>query len=195
VALPLPKLTPEQYLAIEREAEYKSEYFDGQMYAMAGGTENHADIAGNLNALLRRRLAGRGCKVFTSDMRVRTDSSGLYAYPDVSVVCGERILASIWRDILINPKLIIEVLSDSTEAHDRGRKFQQYRKIASLEEYVLVSQTEPLIESYRRSPSGTWLLGEVRGLEATLVFQSLGIEAPLAEIYLDVDFIPDALSR
>ena len=191
MALPLPKLTPEQYLAIEREAEYKSEYFKGEMYAMAGGTANHSDLAGSLNAIFRNRLAGRNCKVFNSDMRVRTGADGLYTYPDVSVVCGPRIFADDEGDVLVNPKLIVEVLSKSTQANDRGYKFQEYKKIASLEEYVLVSQSEPLIERYWRAPGGAWsAYAEARGLNAPLLLQSLGIEIPLAEIYRDIELEP-----
>jgi Uma2 family endonuclease len=188
MALPLPKLTVAQYLAIERQAEYKSEFYKGEMFPMPGGTANHSELAVTLGSILRVRLMGRACKVFNSDLKVRTGEDGLYTYPDVSVVCGERIFADDETDVLLNPKLIVEVLSKSNEAHDRGFKFREYKKIASLEEYILVSQFEPLIERFRREPGGLWIsCSEAHGMDATLVLESLGLEIPLAEIYRDIE--------
>ena len=189
MAVPRPKLTAQDYLAIERQAEYKSEFYRGEMFAMAGGTENHADLGLALASILRARLAGLGCKVFNSDMKVRTGDTGLYTYPDVSVVCGKRQFAKGQREVLINPKLIIEVLSKSTEAKDRGFKFQLYKQIESLEEYVLVSQHEPLVERFGRPPHGAWSdYSEARGLEATLILKSLDLALPLSEIYHEIEF-------
>ena len=189
VAVPLPRLTPEKYLEIERTAEYRSEYFRGEMFAMPGGTRRHSRLGMDLGRILMNRLKeiGSSCQVFGPDMKVRTAPDGLYAYPDVSVTCGE--LVSDLTDFLTRPKLIIEVLSVSTEAHDRGFKFQQYKRIASLEEYVLVSQFEPLIECFWRAPGGEWSgSSEVRGLDASLVLASVGLTIPLAEIYEGVQF-------
>ena len=188
MAVVLPKLTLEEYLAIERNAEYKSEFYRGEMFAMPGGTANHSDLAVAIASILRTRLLGRGCKVFNSDLKVRTGTDDLYTYPDLSVVCGERIFADDESDVLVNPKLIVEVLSRSTEAHDRGFKFQEYKKVASLQEYVLVSQSAPLIETFWRPEGGVWSgYSEARGLDATLVLQSLGLDIPLAEIYRDIE--------
>ena len=188
MAVPIPKLDPEEYLAIERQAEYKSEYFRGEMFAMAGAAPNHNRLVVRLTALLFVRLDGRGCEVFNSDGRVRTHPSGLYTYPDLTVVCGSADFATDQRDVLTNPKLIIEVLSPSTEGHDRGFKFQQYQSIESLQEYVLVSQFEPRIESFYRAAGGTWgEYSESAGLGAVLVLKSLGVEIPMADLYRNID--------
>lgn len=189
MAVPIPKLTPEEYLKIERAAEYKSEYYRGEMFAMAGGSTGHSGLAAQLIGLLLNRLRGKGCKVYTSDLKVRTQSSGLYTYPDVSVVCGKPVLADDENDVLVNPRVIFEVLSPSTEAKDRGFKFQQYKQIETLEAYVLVSQREFLVERFSRAAGGAWTVyAEVRGMDAVLTLKSLGIEIPLAEIYQDVEF-------
>ena len=140
MALPLPRLTPRQYLQIERDAEHKSEYYRGETLAMAGGSPEHSEIAANLIGILRSRLSGKGCKVYTSDLKVRTEPDGLYAYPDVTVICGKPIRLEDDPHVIENPKVLFEVLSPSTEANDRGFKFQQYKHIESLSEYVLVSQ-------------------------------------------------------
>ena len=189
MAVPLPKLTVEQYLAIEREAEYKSEYYRGDMFAMAGGTGPHSELSVTMTRLIGNRLAGRGCKVYNSDMKVQIEPGGLHTYPDGSVVCGKPVFSTSTKEALVNPKLIVEVLSKSTEAHDRGFKFQEYKKIASLEEYVLVSQTEPLVERFARRSGAAWMdYSEARGMDARIELQSLGIEIPLEEIYGEIDF-------
>ena len=187
MAVPLPKLTPDEYLAIEREAEYKSEYFNGEMFARPGGSPNHSRICTRLIVALGSRLEEGGCEVFSSDLRIRTAAAGLYAYPDVTVVCGTPVIED--TDLLTNPRLIFEALSDSTEARDRGFKFRRYKQIPSLKEYVLVSQAEPYIEQFQRAADGEWTnYSEVRGLEAVLVLKSVGIEIPLAEIYRGIRF-------
>jgi Uma2 family endonuclease len=189
MAVPLSKLTPDEYLGIERDAEFKSEYFNGEMFAMAGGTPTHSELAANLITVIRSRLVGRGCKVYTSDLRVRTGTTtGLYTYPDVTVVCGKPVFATDEADVLTNPTLLVEVLSKSTEAKDRGFKFQQYKQIATLMEYVLVSQTEPLVERFWRSAGGEWTYADAHGMEATIGLNSIGIDVALAEIYRDIEF-------
>lgn len=156
---------------------------------MAGGTENHSDLGVAIASILRIRRSGRGCKVFNSDMRVLTDKNGLYTYPDVSVVCGRRIFVDDRRDVLVNPKLIVEVLWKSTEAKDRGFKFHLYKQVESLEDYVLVSQSEPLIECFSRLSGGAWSdYSEACGLDATLVLKSLELEIPLEDIYREIEF-------
>ncbi len=186
-AQPQNRLTPEEYLEIERAAEFRHEYYNGQMFLMPGGSFKHAVIIANLTAQLHFALKHRPCLVANSDLRARTAESGLYTYPDVSVVCGEPKFADGRTDTLVNPSLIIEVLSPSTERKDRGFKFAQYRAIESLQEYALVSQDEPRVEVFRRQEGGHWLLTEFLGLESQARFESVDISIPLAEIYLKVD--------
>jgi Uma2 family endonuclease len=189
----LPYLSPEEYLTIEREAEFKSEYYQGKMYpmegpyAMAGGKRVHSMLKMNFGIELGTALKGR-CIVFDSDLRVRVSPTGLYTYPDISVVCDKPLMLDDHDDVLLNPKLIVEVLSKSTEAHDRGLKFVQYRMIESFEEYVLVSQAEPRVERFRRQPGGQWVLSDTVGLDAVVVLESLECQILMAEIYRNVDF-------
>jgi len=133
-------LTPEQYLEIERKAEYKSEYFNGETFAMAGASRRHNLITGNVFAAIHRQIRNRPCEAYTNDMRVKVSESGLYTYPDVVVVCEKPEFDDEHRDTLLNPSLIVEVLSESTEAYDRGKKFENYRMIASLSDYLLIAQ-------------------------------------------------------
>jgi Uma2 family endonuclease len=184
-------LTPEQYLKIERAAQCKSEYYNGRMYAMAGASATHVLITGNLTGETRNALKGRGCLVFASDLRVRVSPAGLYTYPDLAVVCDQPKYADNDRDTLLNPIVIVEVLSPSTEGYDRGFKFAQYRRIESLQEYVLVSQTEPCVEVFRRQPGGNWLLAESAGLDAACRLESLDCGIALSEIYAGVTFGED----
>ena len=183
-----PRLTPEQYLEIERAAERKSEYYNGRMYAMAGASAAHVLVTANLTGEVRSALKGRPCLVFHSDLRVRVPPAVLYAYPDLAVVCGKPAYAEPGRDTLLNPTAIIEVLSPSTEAYDRGLKFALYRKIESLQEYVLVSQTDARIEVFRRKPGEKWELSEFTGLDAVCQFESLDCSVALSEVYQNVPF-------
>jgi len=176
-------LTPEEYLALERKAEVRSEYLDGDMVAMSGGSREHNLIVGNLVREMGLQLKGRPCEVYPSDMRVKVSATGLYTYPDDTVVCGEPQLEDERRDTLLNPTVIFEVLSDSTESYDRGSKFAHYRKVPSLVEYVLVSQREYRIEQYVRQPDGPWLRSEVRGLNGNLVLPSIQSSMEMAQIY------------
>lgn len=187
-ALPQHRLTEAEYLAQERLASFKSEYLDGETFAMAGASLPHNRISVNTLALLRPQLEGRGCDVFTSDLRIRVSQTGLYTYPDLVVVCGEPELLDEQNDTLLNPKLIIEILSRSTEAYDRGQKFGHYRTIASLTDYVLISQERPLIEHFSRS-RGIWELRTAEGLEATLELPSIGCRLALAEVYRRVKLL------
>ncbi len=187
-AQPQPSLTPEQYLEIERAAEFRNEYYNGHVYAMSGGSAPHGYIIANWVRRLGNALDKLPCRVAGSDLRVRVSPGGLYTYPDVVVVCGEPQYADGRIDTLLNPVLIVEVLSPSTEAYDRGFKFTQYRKLESLQEYVLVSQGEPRVEVFRRQPSGDWLLSDCAGLEATCRLDSVGCALALAEIYDKVTF-------
>ena len=183
---PVSKLTEEQYLAIERAAEFKSEFLDGVMYAMSGGSPRHADLHGNIYAELRTMLRGGQCKAFNSDLRVRV-SGRMYAYPDVSVVCGKPLLADDQKDVLLNPIVIFEVLSPSTELYDRGVKLQLYRTIPSLREYILVDQNKARIEQYIYQDASTWTLRDHQGLDAELKLDSIGAALPLHLIYDGVE--------
>jgi Uma2 family endonuclease len=183
-------LTPEQYLALERAAATRSEYHDGEVFAMAGVTVAHSRIVTNLVIEIGIRLRGRDCEVFSNDVRLSVAKS--YTYPDVMVVCGKPILADQHLDILTNPVVIIEVLSESTKDYDRAGKFHEYRRIPSFQEYLTVSQTEMLVDHSVRQPDGSWLLREVTPPASSLSLSSLGIELPLAAIYEKVIFATSA---
>jgi Uma2 family endonuclease len=192
MALPNPvrRLSEAEYLTIERAADFKSEFFDGEMFGMSGGTRWHSLISANVNGELRHRLKGGKCLVFDSNMRVKIDATGLYTYPDVIVACEEQRFVDGEMDTLLNPTVVVEVLSDSTEGYDRGKKFENYRQIPSLKEYLLVSQAEPRIDQFIRQPNGEWLLHETAGLQNQLFLPTLGVTVPLSEIFANVIFIP-----
>lgn len=179
-------LTPEQYLAIEREAPYKSEYFNGEMFAMAGVREGHDLIAGNVHGNLWTSFRSRPCRAYTSDMRVRT-ISGLYSYPDTSAVCGNPEFLDDIRDTLLNPSLIVEVLSPSTEAYDRGRKFELYQSIPSLNEYLLLSSDRVHADLYVRQPAGLWLRSSFGELQDVITLESVDCRLKLADLYEKVE--------
>jgi Uma2 family endonuclease len=180
---PKAHLTPEEYLAIERQAETKSEYFNGEMFAMVGSSREHNLIAVNIAGELRQQLKGRPCETYTSDMRVRVPATGLYTYLDVVIVCGAPEFDDDHVDTLINPTLIVEVLSESTESYDRGKKFGHYRSIESLVEYLLVAQDEYRVEQFVKQTDGRWLLSDVRSLEGTVELTSIQCTLRLKEVY------------
>jgi Uma2 family endonuclease len=182
-----PRLTEEEYLALENAAEFKSEFYDGVMYAMAGTTPAHSLVTANLTSQLWQALRQRPCRVYVSDLRVRSNRD-TYTYPDIAVACSEPRFAEKYKNTLINPTVLIEVLSPSTEYHGRGLKFRRYRQLESLKEYVLVSQDLALVETYVRQPSGSWLLSEFSGIDAVATFESLDCKIPLTEIYHQVEF-------
>ena len=185
-SLPNYYLSPEEYLSHERRAEVKGEYFDGVIYAMAGGSERHNLITGNLVTELNVRLREAPCRVYPSDMKVRLPNSKKFFYPDVSVVCGEVKFADETRDVILNPVLIVEVLSESTEAFDRGKKFSSYQQIESLREYLLVAQDEFVVEHYLRQEDG-WLYTKTSGLDAAIVLPALNCRIALSDIYNKVE--------
>jgi Uma2 family endonuclease len=187
-AQPQPRLTPEQYLEIERAAQFRSEYYNGRMYAMSGASYRHVMIISRLSHHLQSALGEGPCSVGTNDLRVRMSPAGLYTYPDLVVICGEPKFADNRADTLLNPALIFEVLSPSTEAYDRGFKFVQYRTLESLQEYGLVSQSEARVEIFRRQPSGDWLLSESAGMDAVCRFDSVGCTIAVKDIYDKVTF-------
>jgi len=179
---PVSKLTEEEYLALDRAAEFRNEFLDGEIFGMSGGSMPHSRLQTNIIAALYTPLRDRGCEAFGSDCRVRV-SSRMYAYPDVSVVCGKPLLADDHKDILLNPVAIFEILSPSTEKYDRGVKFQHYRTIESLKEYILVDQDQVRIEQYTRQDGNIWTLRDHQGLEEELTMNSIGVSLPLTRIY------------
>jgi Uma2 family endonuclease len=188
MALPKKFMTPEEYLDFERASQTKHEYFAGEIFAMAGASENHNLIVMSAGANLYAQLRKRPCKAYASDMRVKTRSTVLYTYPDISVVCGEPQFEDAEVDTLLNPTVIIEVLSPSTESYDRGKKFQHYRTLESLQEYLLIAQDEPHIEHYVRQPDHQWLLSEAQGMEASLELPFIECTLALADVYEKVTF-------
>lgn len=180
--------TPEEYLAVERMAETKSEYLEGMIYAMVGASSAHNIITFNLAGLLWGQLKGKSCQGFSNDMKVQTSDGGLYAYPDLTIVCGKPRFRDEKNDVLLNPKVIIEVLSPSTEDYDRGRKFSLYQQIESLTSYLLVSQDRANIDHCWKNEEGDWLLRSAAGLGATVQIASIECLLPLAEVYEGVAF-------
>jgi Uma2 family endonuclease len=186
------RYTISEYLAFEREAKEKHEYRDGQIIAMAGGTYNHGLIAANSLRIVGNALIGKPCRAVDSTVRVGVPRSALYTYPDITVVCGEAQFDShdSRGETLTNPRVIVEILSPSTEGYDRGDKFSRYRRLESLEEYVLVSQDSPNVETFFRQNDGGWQFMAFSGLEAMARIRCLAIELPLKEIYAGVKFPP-----
>jgi len=181
--LPRSFLTEQEYLEIERAAEFKSEYLDGQMFAMAGASPTHVDLTMNIAGVLRDQLRTKGCKVYNSDMRVRVPRGTLYTYPDLSVACGPRFEAGT----LINPVLIVEVLSGTTRDYDRGEKLRRYQTIPSFIEYLLVDQYAVGVERWLKQPDGSWLVRETAGLDGEVVLESIGCRIRLADVYEGVE--------
>lgn len=186
IATTCPHVTPEEYLVRERAAEHRSEYWDGEIIARADAAEPHVLIAGNIQVSLHTASRGRECRTFTSALRVQFDDGRKSVYPDVTVACGERRFLDEERDVLLNPTLVVEVLSPSTERHDRGKKKDGYRLIPSLREYLFVVQKEPRVELYRREADESWSCTVYQRMEDEVRLESLGCTLPMAEIYQDV---------
>jgi len=181
-AEPRARMAYGEYLVGEAASERKHEYLAGEVYAMSGGTPEHGALAVAVSGELRAALRGRPCRVFSSDVRVRVRASGLATYPDVTVVRGKLELDDEDPDAVVNPTVIVELLSPSTEAYDRGDKARHYRQIDSLREYVLVSSASPRIEIHRRNAEGRWEIDEA-GPDGRLALTSLGVELDVAAIY------------
>lgn len=191
VALPQSKLrfTPEEYLTFERASETKHEYIDGFIYAMAGGSSPHNRICFNVIGELHARLKGSDCFGFTSDQKIRTDLLDLFSYPDITIVCGEPIFHDHHKDVVLNPKVIIEVLSPSTESHDRVEKFARYRTIKTLTDYLLVAQDRASVEHFtRQKGKSEWLYSAAIGLQSVIKLASLNCTLKLAEVYDRITF-------
>lgn len=180
--------TEQEYLELERKAEYKSEFFKGEIFALAGTSNPHNLISGNIYAFLHQQLRGKNCRPYGSDMRIHTPINSLYAYPDISVVCGEKKFLDSGFDTLLNPIFICEVLSRSTADYDTGGKFMRYRSIDSLKEYWVVSSLEYRLQKFVKQANGNWLLSETTNVNDTVEIECLSTEVPLNEIYLDVLF-------
>lgn len=176
------RYTPDQYLVLERAADYKSEYINGQIYAMAGASRAHNLIAFNVGGEIRSQLKGRSCEGYGSDMRVKVAPTGLYTYPDISVACGEIQFDDAQKDTLLNPTVLIEVLSPSTEAYDRGEKFAHYRRLPSLLEYLLIAQDRHRVEQFVRQGE-QWLLTEFNDLQSIVQVASIGCHISLTDLY------------
>jgi Uma2 family endonuclease len=181
-------MTESEYLAFERESEVKHQLIDGEVFAMAGASWAHNMICAYTTAALINQLGDKPCAVSPSDLRVKVETTRLYTYPDIRVVCGEPAFTDDHQDTLANPTLIIEVLSPSTELYDRGKKFQDYRKLASLREYILISQDSPRVERYTLKDDGTWSLSDIEGLDASIELSSIGCALALADVYKKVKF-------
>lgn len=175
--------TSEEYLTLERESETRNEYLNGEIFAMSGASRGHNLIGTNIVGALHTPLKRQGCEQYASDMRVRVPATGLYTYPDVVVVCGEPEFEDGEGDTLINPNLLIEILSPSTEDYDRGRKFAHYRSLPSLQAYLLVAQDHVHVELSTRHNNSFWMLWETDDLKATLEIPVIGVTLELADIY------------
>lgn len=180
--LPDTPLTEERYLETERLAETKSEFHDGQMFAMAGGSFNHSVLALNVALLLRQRVSP-GCTTLNSDMRIKIQAGGVFTYADCLIICGPPQFDSGRTDVILNPLLIVDVLSPSTEGYDRGKKFELYRTIPSFREYLIVHQDRRHVEHFSKQDDGSWLLREYAGESASVAIARIGAQISLAELY------------
>jgi Uma2 family endonuclease len=183
-------LSPEEYLALERASDHRSEFLNGEVFAMAGASPRHALIVSNLVRELSLGLRDRPCAVFASDLRLRVTPTGLYTYPDVMVACGDLKFADDHHDTLLNPSLVVEVLSPSTQDWDRGGKFAHYRTLDSVSDYLLVYQDRPHVELFARQGEGQWLFSELDRGDDAVKLRSLGLSLELAEIYAKVELLP-----
>jgi Uma2 family endonuclease len=191
-ALPQPRYSVEEYIELDKNSEGRYEYFDGVVVELSGASLSHNRIVRNLIRNLENQLDGSDCEVLPADMRLKVPAAFPYRYPDVVVVCGEPMIEEMQGlDLLVNPLLIIEVLSPTTEAYDRGLKFSAYQTIASFREYLLAAQDRPHVVQYVRQPNDKWLRSEVAGLDGELTLETINCTLPLREIYQRVTFQPE----
>lgn len=184
-----PVFTIEKYLDFERFSPERHEFLDGNVYAMAGESPKHSTICFNLYGITHNQLRGKNCRGFSPNMKIATNERGLYSYPDLAIVCGQPIFHDQKSDVLLNPIVIFEVLSPSTENYDRGEKFLRYTNyIESLEDYILISQDEPFVEHYKKTEHGGWEKSEIRDLSAVLEINSIDCRISLTDLYELVDF-------
>lgn len=179
----LPQFTPKEYLELERNSAIRHEYLDGFVYAMAGESLEHSTVCFNLGTHIGMQLKGKPCRGFSPNMKVRIDSQGLFAYPDLAIVCGDPLFHDGRHDVLINPTVIVEVLSPSTENYDRGEKFLRYSEhLVTLQDFILISQDQPRLEHFARQPDGTWSNAMIEGLTNSLYLSSIDCHLILSEI-------------
>jgi Uma2 family endonuclease len=188
-AIPEHRCTLDEYIELDKNSEERLEYFDGEVVSMSGGSVSHNRIAINVITGLHSRSANRECAVFPADMRLTVPKAPPYRYADVVVVCGNPVIEKIQGlDVLLNPTLLVEILSESTEAYDRGNKFLAYQSMESFMEYLLIAQDRPYVTHYLRQPEGHWLRSDIEGLEREVPLLTLGQGVPLREIYMNVEF-------
>jgi Uma2 family endonuclease len=183
-------MSAEQYLAFERAAEERHEFANGRMYAMAGESLNHSTVCFNIAGRIFAQLVGKSCRGFSPNMKVCVSETGRYYYPDLSIACGEPVFHDDYKDVLLNPTVVIEVLSPSTEKRDRSTKLLDYQSIASLQDYLLIAQDQPVIEHYSRQADGRWWYQATRGLDNTVEIPSIACRLVLAEVYDRIIFPP-----
>ncbi len=185
-------ITEEEYLDLEELSETKNEYFNGEIFAMSGASFNHIICTGNINASLNNQLKKRDCRVLNSDMRVLIKKTGLYTYPDTTVVCGKSELKKHkGLETLLNPTVIVEVLSPTTADYDKGAKFEHYRTINSLQEYILVWQDKKRVARYTKQTDNSWLLTDFIGEDAKIELKSIECQITMDDIYDKVEFIEE----
>ena len=190
-SLARPRYTPEQYLEIDRKAEHRSEYVNGEILAMAGASREHNRITLNIGTSLTLQLRGTPCEPFATDLRVKGLKTSSFLFPDAVVGCAPLEFEDDTLDILLNPVVVMEVLPPTTQSNDRGWKFAHYRRLATLKDYVMLSQYRPFVEHYTRRSDDQWVLTEVRGMDGVLRLPSIGCELPLSEVYERVEFAPE----
>lgn len=194
-AMPKKKLTEAEYLAIERNAEFKSEFYRGEMFAMAGASRQHNELKENLVAEIGGQLKGGPSRTFSSQMRVKVEGIGFYTYPDIVIVSDNQELEHIdGVDTLLNPQVVIEILSEATESYDRGAKFAQFQKLTSVREYVLVSQESVRVERFVRQPDETWVLTTFDNPDGEFSLATVPVRVPLADVYRGVE-LPETPPR
>ncbi|MEM7128497.1 MAG: Uma2 family endonuclease [Chloroflexota bacterium] len=184
-------ITPEEYLIREESALEKSEYFNGQIFLMAGGSPNHNEICSNIGTEVRIRVRGTSCRQFGSETKLLVRANGLYTYPDGMIVCGQVQMANDKTQIILNPRVIFEVFSPSTENYDRGEKFRLYRPLSSFQEYILVHQDRPYIEQHLKQDDRSWRTYFIEGVDETLALHTVDLSIPLRQIYEFVDWLDD----
>lgn len=189
------KISPEEYLNSERASEIRNEYFDGEIFEMAGASREHNQIASNIIRVLGNQLLEKPCSVFSSDMKVKMEEIGKYSYPDIVVVCEKEEFEDEKNDVLLNPLVIIEILSDSTEAYDRGEKFAHYQILDSFAEYILISQYFCRVEKFTRQDNETWIYSKYQTAEHVVKIEAVNCELPVFEIYRKVNFDKHRLKR
>jgi Uma2 family endonuclease len=187
-AIPEHRYTIEEYIELDKNSEERLEYFGGQVVSMSGGSLSHNRITRNLTGALVSRMANRECEVLPSEMRIKVPKAPPYRYADLVIVCGPPVIETVQGlDVLVNPSLIVEILSESTEAYDRGNKFRAYQSIETFNEYLLIAQDRAYVTHYLRQPDGQWLRSDIEGLDRELELSSIGVSIPLSELYFNVE--------